>query len=123
MPRPIRPRTIDEGAQAETLAARFLAERGLAIVTRNFRTRMGEIDIVARDRETLVFVEVRKRRSAAYGGAIASITDAKRVRLIAAAKAYLAMIGEEPPCRFDAVLIDGALSRRVEWQRDIFDAE
>jgi putative endonuclease len=123
-PRRTERKALDEGARAETLAARFLASHGLAIVARNFRTRMGEIDIVARDREMLVFVEVRKRRSAAYGGAIASITGAKRTRLIAAAKAYLAMIGKEPPCRFDAVLIDGAaLSPRIEWQRDIFDAE
>jgi putative endonuclease len=114
---------IDEGARAEALAARFLVSQGLAIVARNFRTRMGEIDIVARDREMLVFVEVRKRRSAAYGGAIASITGAKRMRLMAAANAYLAMIGKEPPCRFDAVLIDGvARSSRIEWQRDIFDS-
>jgi putative endonuclease len=117
-------RTIDDGARAEALAAQFLASQGLAIVARNFRTRMGEIDIVARDREMLVFVEVRKRRSAAYGGAIASITAAKRMRLIAAAKGYLAMIGKEPPCRFDAVLINGsALPPRIEWQRDVFESE
>jgi putative endonuclease len=123
IPRRTEGKTIDEGARAEALAARFLAAQGLAIVVRNFRTRMGEIDIVARDREMLVFVEVRKRRSEAYGGARASITGAKRARLIAAAQAYLAMIGNEPPCRFDAVFINGAVPPRIEWQRDVFDTE
>ena len=111
---------IDEGARAESLAVRFLASRGLAIVARNFRTRMGEIDVIARDRDTLVFVEVRKRTSAAYGGAADSITGAKRARLIKAAQGYLAMQGSEPPCRFDAVLIDGADPPRIEWRRDVF---
>jgi putative endonuclease len=116
----VRSTTIDDGARAESLAAKFLASRGLAIVARNFRTRMGEIDVIARDRDTLVFVEVRKRRSEAYGGAAASITGAKRARLIAAAQAYLALQNREPPCRFDAILIDGADPPRIEWRRDVF---
>ena len=116
-------RRIDEGAIAESLAVDFLAARGLAIVARNFRTRLGEIDVIARERETLVFVEVRKRRSDAYGGAAASITGAKRARLIAAAKAYLATLHREPLCRFDAVLIDGAKPPGIEWQRDIFSVD
>jgi putative endonuclease len=116
-------RAIDEGARAESLAANFLAARGLAIVERNFRTRMGEIDVIARDRGTIVFVEVRKRKSDAYGGAAASITGAKRARLIAAAQGYLATLRREPPCRFDAVLIDGADPPRIEWHRDVFAIE
>src|SRR5437660_12423509 len=119
-PRRTDARAIDEGARAESLAADFLAARGLAIVGRNFRTRMGEIDVIARDRETFVFVEVRKRKSDAYRGPAASITGAKRARLIAAAQAYLAMLRREPPCRFDAVLIDGSDPPRIEWHRDIF---
>jgi len=114
------PRSIDLGARAESLAAEFLVARGLAIVARNFRTRLGEIDVIARERETLVFVEVRKRQSDAYGGAAASITAAKRARLIATAQMYLATLRREPPCRFDAVLIDGATPPQIEWQRDIF---
>jgi len=116
-------RAIDVGARAELLAAEFLVARGLAIVTRNFRTRMGEIDLIARDREMLVFVEVRKRRSEAYGGAAASITAAKRGRLVATAQAYLATLHREPPCRFDAVLIDGAIPPRIEWHRDIIGTD
>jgi len=107
------------GAQAEALAAEFLIARGLAIVARNFRTRHGEIDLIARDGEVLVFVEVRLRRSQYFGGAGASITRAKSARLTAAARGYLAMLGSEPPCRFDAVLLDSLDAPRIAWERDI----
>ena len=66
------------GDGAEEQAARHLAEHGLAIVARNYRTRLGEIDLVAREGETLVFVEVRQRASAHFGGAAASIDHRKR---------------------------------------------
>jgi putative endonuclease len=107
------------GAQAEELAARFLVARGLTIVTRNFRRRRGELDIIARDGETLVFVEVRLRRSASFGGAAESITAAKRARLVAAAGLYLARLAHTPPCRFDAVLLDALDPARIRWVRDI----
>jgi len=107
------------GSRAEELAAQFLAARGLAILARNFRTRYGEIDVIARDGGTLVFVEVRLRRSRAFGGAASSITAAKRGRLRAAASIYLAQLGTEPPCRFDALLLDDVASERIEWQRDV----
>lgn len=110
------------GALAETMAAEFLVARGLAIVTRNFRTRRGEIDLIARDGAMLVFVEVRLRRSQAFGGAGASITSAKGARLTAAARVYLARLGAEPPCRFDAVLLDGLDPSRIVWERDILSA-
>ncbi|HQR10821.1 MAG TPA: YraN family protein [Casimicrobiaceae bacterium] len=115
------PRAV-AGARAERLAAEFLAARGLAIIERNFRTRRGEIDLIARDGETLVFVEVRFRRNADYGGAAASITHAKGRRLIAAANVYLARLGHEPPCRFDAVLLDGLDAAHITWERDILSA-
>ncbi len=108
-----------DGARAEMLAAQFLVARGLTIVTRNFRARRGEIDLIARDGDTLVFVEVRMRRSQSFGGAGASITRAKCARLTAAANFYLAKLGREPPCRFDAVLLDGLESPNIAWERDI----
>ena len=74
------------GARAEALAARFLKRHGLAIIGRNLRTRFGAIEGIARDRETLVFVAVRLRRSASFGDAAESITAAKRARLIAAGR-------------------------------------
>src|SRR5262249_33420574 len=106
------------GARAEEMAAAFLEARGLEVVERNFRLRRGEVDIVARDGEALVFVEVRLRRRDGYGGAGASSTAAKRARLIAAAALYLARAGADRPCRFDAILMDALDDARIEWIRD-----
>ena len=94
---------------------------GLSIVERNFRTRRGEIDLVARDRDSLVFVEVRMRSRGDFGGAAGSVTTAKRTRWIAAAQGYLAKIGREPACRFDVVLLDALDPARVEWIRDVIE--
>ena len=111
------PRQV-QGADAEEHAARFLASRGLTLVERNFRTRMGEIDLIARDGPVLVFVEVRRRRSsAAWGGAAGSVDGLKRRRLEAAARFYLARFAVEPPCRFDVVAIQG---ESCTWLRDAF---
>jgi len=106
---------MNRGAQAEALAAGFLAGRGLRILARNYRCRAGEIDLIARDRDTIVFVEVRLRSSNAFGGAAASITATKRLRLQRAATHYLARLGKEPACRFDAILLDSLDSSRIEW--------
>jgi putative endonuclease len=110
---------MNRGAAAEGLAARFLASQGLAIVSRNYRCRGGEIDIVARDGPTLVFVEVRMRRNRSFGGPAESITFAKRRRLRLAAQHYLARLASEPPCRFDAVLLEALDAERIEWLRAI----
>ena len=114
-----------DGAAAEALAARHLAKRGLVLVERNFRVRGGEIDLVCRDGTTLVFVEVRLRRNAKFGGAAASITATKRRRLILAAQHYLARGPASPdaPCRFDCVLLDSLDDRHIEWIRDAFSAD
>lgn len=107
------------GEAAEALACDYLRGQGLVITARNYRCRFGEIDVVAREGGTLVFVEVRRRRSEAFGGAASSITPRKRSRLIAAARHYLARLHEAPPCRFDALLIRGEPAR-IEWIRDAF---
>jgi putative endonuclease len=106
------------GNDAEERAAAYLAERGLAILARNFRTRLGEIDLVARDGETLVFVEVRLRRPGPFGGALESITPAKQRRIRAAAQQYLQRLGREPRCRFDVVALDGD---ETKWLRAAFE--
>ena len=90
-----------------------------AIIERNFRRRCGELDLVARDGETLVFVEVRLRRRRDFGGAAASITAAKRARMAAAAGLYIARFRSAPPCRFDAVLLDALDPERIEWLKDV----
>jgi putative endonuclease len=92
---------------------------GLTIIGRNFRTRFGEIDLIARDGRTLVFVEVRMRRSLRFGGALESITAAKRARMLAAANGYLAMLGHEPACRFDVIVMQGVDGHDVTWRRDV----
>jgi putative endonuclease len=110
------------GEAAEALAAAYLEEQGLRILERNYRCRMGEIDLVATDRGTVVFVEVRLRRNDRFGGAAASITSAKQARLTAAAGRYLARAGRHLPCRFDAVLLDRLDPSRIEWLRNIITA-
>jgi putative endonuclease len=107
------------GGAAEEAAARFLERQGLAIVARNYRTRMGEIDLVARDGATLVFVEVRMRSSADYGGGAESIGWRKRSRIEAAARQYLANLRREPACRFDVVTLDGGTP---VWLKGAFEA-
>jgi len=110
----------EAGARAEEDAARFLERHGLEVVARNYRTRLGEIDLVARDGETLVFVEVRLRADSRYGGAAASVDARKRARIEAAARRFLAGLKREPPCRFDVVTLDG--DNRAAWLRGAFEA-
>jgi len=107
-----------DGHAAEALAALHLRDRGLSIVERNVRSRHGEIDLVARDGATLVFVEVRLRTSARFGGAVGSVTPRKRARIAAAARHYLMRLGREPRCRFDVVTVEGA---RPTWLRGAFE--
>ena len=107
------------GPRAEALAAEYLTQQGLRLVARNFRTRFGEIDVIAYDGDVLVFVEVRLRSSLRFGGAVESITASKRTRLLAAARGYLATLRREPPCRFDAILMQRLALGSIEWQKDI----
>jgi putative endonuclease len=109
------------GREAEMQAAAFLESRGLRILARNWRCRFGEIDLVARDANTIVFAEVRARASRSFGGAAESIGYAKRRKLIAAANLYLSARRIDAPCRFDAVLIESG--GRIEWVRDAFRAD
>ena len=92
------------GRHAEDIAATFLQQQGLALVARNYQCRFGEIDLIARDGDTLVFVEVRMRANDAFGGAAASITARKRDKLLRTARHYLSGLARTPACRFDAVL-------------------
>jgi putative endonuclease len=107
------------GDRGEDRAAQFLERQGLAIVARNYRTRHGEIDLVAREGEVLVFVEVRVRADARYGSAAESIGWAKQRRICAAARFYLARLRSQPRCRFDVVALDGD---EPQWLRGAFEA-
>ena len=113
------------GRDAEGIAERFLSRRGLMLVSRNYRCRRGEIDLVMRDTDVLVFVEVRRRSTRAFGGGLDSVDARKRARLVAAAEHYLMVnrIGDDRPCRFDVVAIDGpSSSATIDWIRSAFDA-
>lgn len=113
-----------QGHAAERLASQFLEAQGLRILAANLHCRAGEIDLIAWDASTLVFVEVRQRTSNAYGGAAASVNRRKQARLIRAARYFLPRIthrsgGRQPPaCRFDVIAMDGT---RLTWIRNAFD--
>ena len=110
------------GDRAEERALAHLQAAGLRLVARNYRTPHrggGEIDLVMRDGGTLVFVEVRRRTSSAFGGAAGSIGATKRRRIVLAARHYLLRLPAEPPCRFDVVAVEGG---RVQWLQAAFDA-
>jgi len=111
------------GDGAEQAAADHLLAAGCRIVARNARYRDGEIDLVVRERATVVFVEVRMRRSARFGGAISSINAPKQVRIGRAAQRWLfANYGERwPACRFDVVTVDG--DGTIDWIRDAFQCK
>ncbi len=113
------------GRAAEDLAAQYLATRGLRLLARNVSCRGGEVDLICLDRGSLVFVEVRLRRSARFGGAAESITVAKRRRVMLAAQWWLGGPGQrwrKHPCRFDAVLLDALDETRIDWIAGAFDA-
>ncbi len=116
--------TTATGQIAENLAARFLEKHGLTVAARNYRCRGGEIDLVCRDGTGLVFVEVRLRRNAEFGGAAASITAAKQRRIVLAAQHYLAAHRKhDRDCRFDCLLLDGTSERNIEWVKNAFSAD
>ncbi len=112
---------VAQGATAEELALHYLETQGLTLVARNFRCRVGELDLIMRDGEQLVFVEVRSRRHSRYGTPAESVTWTKQQRLLRAAAFYLQRRRLDLPCRFDVVAILQAEDEpRIEWIRDAF---
>lgn len=113
------------GAHFEDLALAHVQAAGLALVERNFLCRHGEIDLVMRDGEMVVFLEVRYRRGGGFGDGIDSVGAGKRTRLVRAASAWLAAHPRmaSHPCRFDVLAIGGdADAAVVDWRRNAFDA-
>ncbi|KMM81758.1 YraN family protein [Pseudomonas deceptionensis] len=111
------------GKDAERLALRHLEQQGLRLLAQNWLCKRGELDLVMLDGDTVVFVEVRYRQHAQWGGALASIDARKRQKLILAAQYFLQ---REPrwasqPCRFDVVTLDGA-TPQLNWLRNAFDS-
>jgi putative endonuclease len=108
----------DQGRRWEQAALAHLKRHGLVLVEANFSCKGGEIDLVMRERDTLVFVEVRQRADRKHGGAAASITPAKVRRLVRAAQYYLLRLPSTPPCRFDVVAFDGD---QLDWLRNVIE--
>lgn len=114
------------GARIEALARDFLQRHGLAPIAANANYRDGELDLVMRDGDTLVFVEVRYRRSAGYGGGAASVDAGKRRKLVHAASRFLAAHREHArtACRFDVIDASGDPDAPAfDWLRDAFRAD
>jgi putative endonuclease len=109
----------EQGRRWEQAALAHLQRGGLRLVEANFRCKGGEIDLIMRDKESLVFVEVRQRADRRHGGAAASITPAKIRRLVRAAQFYLQRFERLPACRFDVVAIDG---EQLDWLQNVIDA-
>lgn len=113
------------GAHAEDQACRYLQRHGLRLIERNYRSRRGEIDLIMRDADNLVFVEVRYRRQHRYGSGLESVDRRKQQRIIACAAYYLHSHPQAASlaARFDVVALtpdNGSL--RIDWIRNAFDA-
>lgn len=114
----------ESGRRAEEMAAAHLLAAGCEILLRNFRRRVGELDIVARRDGVLIIAEVRTRASTAYGGAAASVTAAKQRRIVRAAGALLQQRPDlaRLPVRFDVIVVSDlhAPHPRIEWIQHAF---
>jgi putative endonuclease len=116
------PHSRARGAAAEEAAERYLKKQGYVIVERNLVTRLGEIDIVALDGETLCFIEVKARATGDFGPAVAAVGRRKRERLARAAALFLARNRSRRPCRFDVLGLDRGADGawRISLVRDAF---
>jgi putative endonuclease len=117
--------TRTTGTHWEDAALAHLQHQGMKLVERNFICRVGEIDLILRDRDQLVFAEVRYRGDAKHGDGTLSVGAAKRAKLVRAASAYLQAHAQfsHLACRFDVVGCSGTLTQpEFEWTRAAFDA-
>ncbi|MBI5208976.1 MAG: YraN family protein [Elusimicrobia bacterium] len=101
------------GDAAEDAAAAYLERQGLRILERNFRRPFGEIDLVARDADTVVFVEVKSRAGRSFGVPEAAVDGRKRRKLVKAAQAWACSRGYDGPMRFDVVAFEGGAVRHI----------
>ena len=122
-----RATTIAVGGHWENIALEHLSSSGLEPVTRNFRCRMGEIDLVMQDQECLVFVEVRYRKTNRFSSAASSVDSHKQRKIIRAAAAFLSRHPEycDHPVRFDVVAFDAVSDNQctLQWLKDAFRPE
>jgi putative endonuclease len=110
------------GQQNEDLALRFLQQKGLTLIQRNYRSRLGEIDLVMKDKEHTVFVEVRFRSSSQFGGALLSVDRRKQTKLIKCAQQYIANDSSNQGFRFDVIAISPSCGQHeIQWITNAFD--
>ena len=116
-------RKQDIGKKGESVAVRYLKKQGYKIIEQNYRSKAGEIDIIARERKTLVFVEVKTRRSTSYGDPKWAVTPKKQKAISMAALYYLKMTGQpNANARFAVVsILARAKDTRIELVRNAFD--
>jgi putative endonuclease len=112
--------SVELGARGEDRAARLLESKGYAILARNFRAKFGELDLVARLGELVVFVEVRQRSRSRFGGAAESVVWSKRRKLVRTAQLYVQRHALDCPMRFDVVAIDGDSVEHIEGAFEAF---
>lgn len=113
----------EQGEAAETAALHCLERHGLHLVERNFYCKLGELDLIMRDGNYLVFVEVRSRRTTRFGRAVETVAYRKQQRLVRSAAFYLQKYRLDLPCRFDIIGINrNSDSVQVEWVKDTFQA-
>ncbi|MDI1351652.1 MAG: YraN family protein [bacterium] len=116
--------TTETGQLAEQKALDYLLKQGLTYVSRNYHCRLGEIDLIMKDKDYLVFIEVRSRTNQQFGDGAASITYAKRQKIIKTTSFYLLKhkLCDTHPIRFDVVSIDGK-SGTINWLKDAFSSD
>ncbi|MET1079163.1 MAG: YraN family protein [Pseudomonas sp.] len=118
-------RAQDSGREAEDLARAHLERQGLRLLAQNWHCRQGELDLVMLDGDTVVFVEVRYRQHAAWGGALESVDARKRTKLTAAAQQFLLRQTRwsAHPCRFDVIAVspDPHHGPQLNWIQNAFD--
>jgi putative endonuclease len=115
-----------QGTEAEMVAGRYLQAQGLHLVAHQVRFKNGEIDWIAEEGRTVVFVEVRLRRNSRFGTALESIGPQKRRRIIGAAQLWLLKAGpawQARPCRFDVVVLDALSTEAIRWIPGAFEAD
>ncbi|MCH8499704.1 MAG: YraN family protein [Marinobacter sp.] len=116
---------LKDGENAETAAAAFLRSKGLVVLERNYRCKLGELDLIAREGGTLVFVEVRFRSDGSLCNPLESITPAKQRKTVRAAMTYLQRHQLfDSPCRIDVISVQpGRLKKyHIEWIKNAIEA-
>jgi putative endonuclease len=116
--------STDKGNVTEQYAENYLSTQGLTLIEKNFHCRRGEIDLIMRDRETFVFVEVKYRKSTEFGGAIAAISVSKQQKIKHCVTFYLHKMNlneYNTPCRIDVVALEGDITQpQVTWLKNAF---